>query len=77
MARLLQVKFGGSHRQYNAQLAALQPFADSLPLRYTLGSKYFVMRVVDSEECRAVIKQCGATIPRKQPFYLSEQYQEV
>lgn len=65
-AKVIRVRFGGSHRKYARQWRELQPLADLLPLRVGIGSKFFDVRIADSPENRELVKRIGATISRRQ-----------
>jgi hypothetical protein len=68
----LNVTIGGSHRKFNRQMDALQPFADGLPLRTRLYGKLFTLTITDSPEARETMKRVGATVSRWQPDWLNE-----
>ena len=73
MARLL-ITFGGSYRQYNRQRTA---FADAgIKLdecgAASLGSKLRHGIVPDTPEARALIREVGASIARRQWAFLKD-----
>jgi hypothetical protein len=64
MATMMTVRIGGSHRKYQRQWPALQPFAHNLPIRTGIGSKFFTVNCDDTTANREIVKKVGATVQR-------------
>lgn len=73
MARLL-ITFGGSHRKYDKQRRAFEDAGIELDEcgAASLGSKLRHGIVSDTTEARALIKEVGASVARKQWKFLRE-----
>lgn len=72
-ARRVRVIIGGSNRQYSRQWAALEQFADCMPIRRTLGGRQFNLTIIDTDAARQVVAAVGARIAREQPRWLNEE----
>src|SRR5690349_1666230 len=74
MARLL-ITFGGSHRKYDRQRRAFEDAGIELDEcgAASLGSKLRHGIVPDTAEARALVKEVGASVARKQWAHLKDE----